>query len=275
MKSSGMKFDGSNMAEAIEMVASRLLEGHENRGRIELLRFSGDADDIISDPNGRAVYLRCRTERHTDTEGNPYEFVVRLGAVGGFWHIPADACNIVALVPEQSGMVPGVAFGLFVHAEPRGKLTQDASFHELGDASLGTTGRAFAWKVNAGTQFGVDESGAFVISLPNGTHISLDPAGNTISLAVCDGATPNNVLAAIKLSEAGVQFVSQSTATGKKQIWSLDAASGDANMVGTGTWYSIYPRGSLGTVAPVLLNGIGYGVGAGSLQSATWFVSPT
>lgn len=268
-----IKYDGSNLLEAIEMVVDRALEGHPNRGRIELLRFSGSADDVINDPNGRAVYLRCRSERHTDVDGQPYEAIVRLGAVGGFWHIPAEACDIVALVPEQSGMVPGVAWGLFVHAEPRSKLTQEQSFHELGDASLGTSGRAFAWRVGAGTQFGVDENGAFVVSLPNGTHLSLDPASNTISLAVCDGNVPNNVLAAIKLSPDGVQFVSQSKSTGKKQLWSLDAASGDAKMVGTGTFFATYPNGALGKT-PTLNLGVFNISTVTPAGSPSWWASP-
>lgn len=262
--------DGTDLIEIIWAIVREALGTDERRSRIELVRFSGKEDDVIRSPDEKIVYLRCQSERRRDGEGNATPFVCRLASVGGFWWIPDAECELVAFIPEEVGGASFAGYVLPISVTPPKKLASGVkAFWKLGTAAkLLVEAGGIIFKAGAGTTFGIDkDTGAFSVTMSNGTHLQLLPG--SLQIAICDGATPNNVLAALRLSADGVELVSSKPSAGKKQIWKLDAATGDAVLVGTGTFYGVYSRGALGKTPTGTIDYASAGA-----TSTSWYVSP-
>lgn len=250
-----------------------MISGHEGRSRIELVTFSGLPADVMHRDDG-AVYLRCRATRIHDGQGKSAEIVGRLAALGGAWVLPAEECELVALVAEDAGQVPGAAYLLPLHGAPPVKADQGKAYATFGDTVKWVAKAAsFAWKVAANTTLAVDEDGAFSVVIGGRSYLKFGPGGPSslpaLELAIVDN--DGKVRSVFKVTADGIELLAANAAGTTKQIWKI-GADGAFTAFGTGNATLGWRAGSLGAGATGV-TGVQYGPPPGA-PSVSWNVSP-
>lgn len=255
--------EGSSLLDVIRTAMAGAVAEDDRRSRIELVKFSGDSNDVIRKDD--RVYLRCTSARMRDGEGVPVPFVARLASVGGEWWIPPSACELVAFVPEDAARAIGAAYVLPLGVSPPKKLEVGATaYQDGGDATVAKTAKKFLWKAPGGGWFGFDDSG-LTIAWPNGTRLVFKDSG--FQVVIMDATGIGTVF---DLGAEGLTFTSGPGGT-PKMLVKWDGSSGMIHQLGLGPFIAQFVAGLLG-LAPS--NGI-MGTGAtGVSPSATWAVSP-
>lgn len=245
---------GLDFLDSIATFVRQLVSSDDMRSRVELVKFSGKDADVIRDDTTK-VYLRCTSERMRDGAGEPVEFIARLVSVAGIWNIPAEACELVAVVPEDAARAVGAAYVFPMSATPPTKLALGVKAFWSIAGKLLVAANAIVMKT-PGLTFGMD-GGKLTIAFANGTRLEADSSG--FKFVVVDTVGVAN---AFVIDGAGVHCVLVPNGVPMLQ-WQLDALTGGIYSLGLGPFLAAHPTGFLGVTPSKPI-----------LPTATWYAGP-
>lgn len=222
-----------NPTETLEAFIARIIATTGAKPTVETATFSGEDKDWQKDEN--AVYMRLQSHGRLDGAGESYEVWARLCAPAGVWRIPRVPTEMMLIAAPYTDESPGTGWCFATAQNPPDKLDRDHAYMDIDEDTWLLT-RAGGWAVKVGeVTVGIEKGTSKFQVSGAGCYFAFNPDGPSFEWVIGNGAVPNAVLCALKLSPVGVELVVSNASGTTKQTWKI-GADGHTTTFATGQY---------------------------------------